>query len=73
MVPVVKRSKELSVIVDPNTGVLRRNFLCDLKRTIAAAVIDDHVVPIRVGLLQNAVNALAKVLLPVIYRRDYTD
>src|SRR6476620_480936 len=66
-------SNKVHVIVDANTFVPFSIALCDFKRSICAAIVDDAVLPVLVSLCQYAVNTLAQVFLSVINGRKYTD
>src|ERR1044072_7386108 len=66
-VMVFQGPQELLVLNDPDTRI----FLCpspsDLSGAIRAAVINDGVIPVGVGLSKNAFNAFLKVLRVVIH------
>src|SRR5882724_3605189 len=67
-VVILKGPQESLVLNDSDTRI----FLCkstrDLSGAIRAAVINDGVIPVGVGLSENTFNAFLKVLRVVIYR-----
>ena len=69
---VRNRPQELRILVNPNPRVSGRIAARDLDQTVRAAVIDDGVVPILIGLRNNALNAFSKKVAVVVYRRNNT-
>jgi hypothetical protein len=64
---------ELLIPLDTDPRVSRGVIGGDLVGSIGAAVVDDHKMPVRVGLGQHALDALAQGLLAVEDRRHDAD
>jgi hypothetical protein len=60
-------TQKLFVVNHTDASVLRRVTACSCSGTISAAVVDDRIIPVLVGLSQNALNTLRKILFIVVY------
>jgi hypothetical protein len=66
--------KEFRVVFDADSfRKLAGKLLCDPQGTIRAAVIDQNIVPVLVGLPEHALNALCKIFSRVKERSYKTD
>ncbi len=65
-IPVDNDLQQLRVSVQPYPCVARRILADDVGRTVRAPVVEQDVLPVLVGLREDAVDALAKMALPVV-------
>src|SRR5215470_10979844 len=67
-IEIGKCGQELRVLQDSDAMVLGSIMASDLQGPIRAAIVDDGIFPILIGLRQDALNALSKVLLLIVNR-----
>src|SRR5437870_5079091 len=67
-VVVFESPQESLVLTDPDARIFLSKSTRDLSGAIRAAVINDCVIPVGVGLSKNTFNAFLKVLCVVIHR-----
>ena len=70
---ILNNVDEAGIGDNPNSSLRSSVFLGNLQRRIRAAVVDDDVFPVLIGLGQHAFNALDEVLRPVVHRGDNAD
>jgi hypothetical protein len=58
---------KVAVLMNPNPSVPRSESASDFQGAIRTTVINNSIVPIAIGLSENALNALCKVMLLVIH------
>jgi hypothetical protein len=61
------------VVVDSDTCISTGVLFSDAEGSVCAAVVDDCVIPVCVGLGQHAFDALAKIAFVVVDWRHHTD
>ena len=65
--------QKLHIVMDAYSAVFPGIALGDFKRAILAAVVDDQIIKVRVGLAKDAFDTLFQILFAVINRRYYTN
>lgn len=68
-VMVLQSTHEFRVIDNTNARLAARVARSDLQRAVGAAIVDNDVFPIAVGLPQDAFYARGQIILPVVYGR----
>jgi hypothetical protein len=72
-VVIVNRVNKLIVGVNANTGICSSIFPRDFESPISAAVIDNDVFVVLIGLSQNAFNTFHKIRGTVVNRRQHAN
>ena len=70
---VLHHANKRRIVVDADPGVPVGIFLSNWQRPIVAAVVNDDILPIGIGLRQNTFDALGQILLAVVDRRQDTN
>ncbi|GAH89722.1 unnamed protein product [marine sediment metagenome] len=68
MVEVFDDRQELLILKNPNTLIFDGVALRDLQGAIRAAIFNDCIFPIRIGLSQHTFNRFCQEFFPVVYR-----
>src|SRR5207248_3061304 len=66
------RVQHFQVVMDADARIQPGIVVGDLTRAIAAAIVDDDILPVTIALGKHALDALGQVGLAVINRRDDT-
>ncbi len=70
---VFAHAHQFKIVVDANTWVLLRIPLGYLRRPVGAAIIDDDIFPVLIGLGYYAFDTLGQIFLAVVNRRQDTN
>jgi hypothetical protein len=70
VVPVLNNGEKFGIIVDANSWILASVALGNFERGVFAAVVNDDVFPVWVGLMQHAFNAFSQILGSVVNGGD---
>ena len=70
---ILENAEKRSILVNPKSPVLCCVAASNLSRVVCAAVVDDHQLPVLVGLRENALNTFRQMVGAVIDWRYETD
>jgi hypothetical protein len=73
VVPIRHQAQECMIVMDANAWVLLGVMAGNFQRAIPAAVINDDIFPVGIGLSEDTFNTLCEILSTIIDWSHYTD
>jgi hypothetical protein len=67
---ILNDADKLPVVDNANPWILTGKLLCNFQSTVGTAVVHDAVLPVRIGLSQDAADAIVQELFAIIDRCD---